>query len=55
MVAKGASEMIAAAGALREYGGSAEDWARTCVAHPTVSESCKEVAMAVSKSSLHSL
>ncbi len=55
MVAKGASEMIAAACAHMEYGGSAEDIARTCFAHPTVSESFKEAAMAVSKSSLHSL
>ena len=55
MVAKGASEMIAAACAHLEYGGSAEDIARTCFAHPTLSESFKEAAMAVSKSSIHSL
>jgi dihydrolipoamide dehydrogenase len=55
MVAKGASEMIAAACAHMEYGGSAEDIARTCFAHPTVSESFKEAAMAVSKTSIHSL
>ena len=55
MVARGASEMIAAACAHMEYGGSAEDVARTCFAHPTVSESFKEAAMAVSKSSIHSL
>jgi len=55
MVAKGASEMIAAACAHMEYGGSAEDVARTCFAHPTVSESFKEAAMAVSKMSIHSL
>jgi len=55
MVAKGASEMIAAACAHMEYGGSAEDIARTCFAHPTVSESFKEAAMAVSKASIHSL
>ncbi len=55
MVAKGASEMIAAACAHIEYGGSAEDIARTCFAHPTLSESFKEAAMAVSKTSIHSL
>jgi len=55
MVARGASEMIAAACAHMEYGGSAEDIARTCFAHPTVSESFKEAAMAVSKASIHSL
>ena len=55
MVSRGASEMIAAACGHMEYGGSAEDIARTCFAHPTVSESFKEAAMAVSKSSIHSL
>jgi dihydrolipoamide dehydrogenase len=55
IVARGASEMIAAACAHMEYGGSAEDIARTCFAHPTVSESFKEAAMAVSKMSIHSL
>jgi len=55
MVARGSSEMIAAACAHMEYGGSAEDIARTCFAHPTISESFKEAAMAVSKSSIHSL
>ena len=55
MVAKGASEMIAAACAHVEYGGSAEDIARTCFAHPTLSESFKEAAMAVNKASIHSL
>jgi len=55
MVAKGASEMIAAACAHMEYGASSEDIARTCFAHPTVSESFKEAAMAVSKASIHSL
>ncbi len=55
MVGRGTSEMIAAACAHMEYGGSAEDIARTCFAHPTISESFKEAAMAVSKSSIHSL
>jgi dihydrolipoamide dehydrogenase len=55
IVARGASEMIASACAHMEYGGSAEDIARTCFAHPTVSESFKEAAMAVNKTSIHSL
>lgn len=55
IVARGASEMIAAACAHMEYGASAEDIARTCFAHPTIGESFKEAAMAVSKSSIHSL
>jgi dihydrolipoamide dehydrogenase len=55
IVARGASEMIASACAHMEYGGSAEDVARTCFAHPTISESFKEAAMAVNKVSIHSL
>jgi dihydrolipoamide dehydrogenase len=55
IVARGASEMISSACAHMEYGGSAEDIARTCFAHPTVSESFKEAAMAVNKTSIHSL
>ena len=55
IVARGGSEMIAAACAHMEYGASAEDIARTCFAHPTISESFKEAAMAVSKSRIHSL
>ena len=55
IIAKSASELIAAAVAHMEYGGSAEDLARTIHAHPTLSESIKEAAMAVSKSSIHSL
>jgi dihydrolipoamide dehydrogenase len=38
-----------------EYGGSAEDLGRTIHAHPTVSESLKEAALAVSKSAIHAL
>ena len=37
------------------YGGSAEDLGRTIHAHPTVSESLKEAALAVSKSAIHAL
>ena len=38
-----------------EYGGSAEDIARTVHAHPTLSESIKEAALAVDKAAIHSL
>lgn len=55
IVAKGASELIASAVTHMEYGGSAEDLARTIHAHPTISESMKEAALSVSKSSIHSL
>jgi len=50
-----ASEMIASAVAHLEYGGSAEDLGRTVHAHPTLSESIKEAALAVSKSAIHAL
>jgi dihydrolipoamide dehydrogenase len=37
-----------------EFGASAEDIARTCHAHPTLSEAVKEAAMAVDKRQIHS-
>ena len=55
IVCKNSSEMIATIVSHMEYGGSAEDIARTCFAHPTISESVKEAAMAVDKMSIHSL
>jgi len=36
-----------------EFGGSAEDLARTCHAHPTYNEAVKEAAMAVDKRQIH--
>ena len=50
-----ASELIAAAVTHMEYGGSAEDLARTIHAHPTLSESMKEAALAVDGRGIHSL
>jgi dihydrolipoamide dehydrogenase len=50
----GAGEMIHEAAVLMEFGGSAEDLARTCHAHPTMSEAVKEAAMALAKRSIHS-
>ena len=55
IIASGASEMVASISAHMVYGGSAEDLARTVHAHPTVSESIKESAMAVDGWSIHSL
>ena len=55
IVAHSASELIASVVAHMEYGGSAEDIARTVHAHPTITESVKEAAMAVSKSAIHAL
>lgn len=55
MLGRNASEIIAAAVAHMEYGGSAEDIARTVHAHPTLSEAFKEAALAVDKRPIHSL
>ena len=46
IVGAGAGEMIHEAAVLMEFGGSAEDLARTCHAHPTMSEAVREAAMA---------
>jgi len=48
-----AGEMIHEAAVLMEFGGSAEDLARTCHAHPTRSEAIKEAALAVGKRAIH--
>ncbi len=48
-----AGEMIHEAAVLMEFGGSAEDLARTCHAHPTRSEAVKEAALAVEKRAIH--
>ncbi len=53
IVGFGAGEMIHEAAVLMEFGGSAEDLARTCHAHPTMSEAIKEAAMAVGKRAIH--
>lgn len=48
-----AGELIHEAAVLMEFGGSSEDLARTCHAHPTRSEAVKEAAMAVEKRAIH--
>ena len=50
-----AGELISEVVTHMEYGGSAEDLARTIHAHPTMSEAVKEAGLAVSKSVLHAL
>lgn len=50
----GAGEMIHEAAVLMEFSGSAEDLARTCHAHPTMSEAVKEAALAVAGRAIHS-
>jgi dihydrolipoamide dehydrogenase len=49
-----AGELIHEAAVLMEFGGSAEDLARTCHAHPTYSEAVKEAALAVAGRAIHS-
>jgi dihydrolipoamide dehydrogenase len=53
IVGREAGEMIHEAAVLMEFGGSAEDLARTCHAHPTRSEAIKEAALAVGKRAIH--
>jgi dihydrolipoamide dehydrogenase len=53
MIAPAASEMIAEAAVIMEFGGSAEDLARTCHAHPSLTEAVKEAALAVDKRPIH--
>ncbi len=55
ILSAGASELIAAAVTHMEYGGSAEDLARTIHAHPTISESMKEAALDVDGRVIHAL
>ena len=49
-----ASDLIAEAVTIMEFSGSAEDIARTCHAHPTLSEAVKEAALAVDRRAIHS-
>ncbi len=53
IIGPGAGEMIHEAAVLMEFGGSAEDLARTCHAHPTLSEAVKEAALSVDKRAIH--
>lgn len=48
-----AGNMIAEAAVLMEFSGSAEDLARTCHAHPTLTEAIKEAALAVAGRAIH--
>ncbi len=48
-----AGELIHEVAVLMEFGGSAEDLARTCHAHPTLSEAVKEAALAVASRAIH--
>lgn len=48
-----ASSMIAEAAVAMEFSASAEDIARTCHAHPTLSEAVREAALAVDNRAIH--
>jgi dihydrolipoamide dehydrogenase len=48
-----ASELIAEAVSVIEFGGSSEDIARTTHSHPTLSEAVREAALNVEKRALH--
>jgi len=53
IIGPSASELIAEAVTIMEFRGASEDIARICHAHPTLSESLKEAALAVDKRSLN--
>lgn len=53
IIGPNAGEMIAEAVLGLEYGASAEDIARTCHAHPTLSEALKEACMAAYDKPIH--
>jgi dihydrolipoamide dehydrogenase len=53
VVGFGAGEMVHEIAVLMEFGGSSEDLARTCHAHPTMSEAVKEAALATFFKPIH--
>ena len=53
IIGVGAGELIHESAVLMEFGGSSEDLARTCHAHPTLSEAVREDALAVDKRAIH--
>jgi dihydrolipoamide dehydrogenase len=53
IIGRGASEMIEALTVLMEFGGSAEDLARTTAAHPTLSEAIREAALMCGDGAIH--
>lgn len=53
IVGADAGNLIAEVAVAMEFGASSEDIARTCHAHPTLTEAVKEAALAVSKRAIH--
>ena len=54
IIGSNAGEMVAEGVLAMEYGASSEDIARTCHAHPTLSEALKEACMATYSKPIHS-
>jgi dihydrolipoamide dehydrogenase len=54
IISREAGNMIHEIVVAMEFGGSAEDIARTCHAHPTYNEAIKEACLAVDKRAIHS-
>ena len=53
IIGSNAGEMIGEAVLAMEYGASSEDIARTCHAHPTLSEALKEACMSTYDKAIH--
>ena len=53
IIGRDAGTLIAEAVAVMEFGGSAEDIARTCHAHPSLNEAVKEAALALAERAIH--
>jgi dihydrolipoamide dehydrogenase len=53
IIGYGAGELIHECCVLMEFGGSSEDLARTCHAHPTMSEAVREAALGTFAKSIH--
>ena len=53
LIGSGAGELVTEVALAMEFSASAEDIARTCHAHPSLSEAVKEAAMDVSKRAIH--
>ena len=53
IVGPDAESLIMECAVAMEFGASSEDIARTCHAHPTLTEAIKEAALAVEKRAIH--
>ena len=53
IIGPAAGDLVAEAISIMEFGGSAEDIARTCHSHPSLSEAVKEAALALDGRAIH--